>query len=128
MVGVEGSSVAAEPGVADDRGSVSRGRRGATSGSLWPGRPPAMPDRAGRPIVVGFDGSPASETALGWAFAEAGLRQAEIRPVTAPVPSFAPSPQSEMGWMRFAEAEDQMAGMGVRATLVPCFGLPVTEL
>lgn len=87
-----------------------------------------MPDSPGRPIVVGFDGSPASETALGWAFAEAGLRQAEISAVMAAVPSFAPSPQTEMGWMRFAEAEDRMAGMGLRATLVPCFGLPVTEL
>jgi nucleotide-binding universal stress UspA family protein len=85
-----------------------------------------MPDSTGRPIVVGFDGSAASETALGWAFAEAGLRQCEISAVMAAVLYFAPSPQTEMGWMRFAEAED--AGGGVRATLVPCFGLPVTEL
>jgi nucleotide-binding universal stress UspA family protein len=87
-----------------------------------------MPDSTGRPIVVGFDGSPASETALGWAVAEASLRQSEISAVMAAALSFAPSPQTEMGWIRFAEAADQMAGGGVKATLVPCFGLPVTEL
>ena len=128
MVGVEGSSVAVEPGVPDDGGSVSRGRWWPTSGNPWPGRPPGMAESAGRPIVVGFDGSPASETALGWAFTEAVLRQAEISAVMATVPFLAPSPQTEMGWMRFAEAQDWMAYGGVKATLVPCFGLPVTEL
>jgi nucleotide-binding universal stress UspA family protein len=87
-----------------------------------------MSEGTGRPIVVGFDGSPASETALGWAFAEAALRQAEVSAVMAAVRSFGPSPQTEMGWMRFVEAEDRTAGAGVKATLVPCFGLPVTEL
>ena len=87
-----------------------------------------MSDRTGRPIVVGFDGSPASETALGWAFAEAVLRQAEVSAVMVAVPFLAPSPQTEMAWMRFVEAQDWMAYGGVKATLVPCLGLPVIEL
>jgi nucleotide-binding universal stress UspA family protein len=87
-----------------------------------------MPESTERPIVVGFDASPASETALAWAAAEAGLRHTEVSAVMAAVPSFGPSPQTEIAWMRFAEAEDRMAGAGVKATLVPCFGLPVTEL
>jgi nucleotide-binding universal stress UspA family protein len=65
---------------------------------------------------------------LEWAFAEAVLRQAEVSAVMAAVPSFAPSPQTEMGWVRFAEAEDRMIGRSVKATLVPRAGLPITEL
>ena len=128
MVGVEGSSPAVELGVPDDGGAASRRRLWPTSGNPWPGRPPGVPDGTGRPIVVGFDGSPASETALGWAFAEAVLRQAEVSAVMVAVPFLAPSPQTEMGWIRFAEAQDWIAYGGVKATLVPCFGLPVIEL
>lgn len=87
-----------------------------------------MPETIERPIVVGFDGSTASEAAMAWAFAEAVLRHAEVCAVMAAVPPFAPSPLTEMGWEHFAEAEDRMARAGVKATLAPCFGLPATEL